>query len=567
VLHGGSSGASEAWLATLRSLLPSDAPFRRVPSSITDDRLVGGLDFAATIAAGRPIAERGVLAAAHGGVIVLGADRTRRSTWSEVARAFDDGGIALERDGLAEWHEAAFAAIVIEEEDGQAAPLLIEERVAFRVDLGSAAESESPAPSAEMVAAARARLRDVVSGDDALLALARGAHELGIGAPRVVLAALAAARANAALRGRSAVTRDDLSVAARLVLAPRATRLPEESAEQNPGDAPEPSSEASSAQSERTDSTPRADEAPSPDDAAAAEEMAGLVVRAARAALPPGMLTAAAALANRRIESTGRAGDERVALRGRQVGTKRGDPRSGARLDLVASLRAAVPFQKMRERERPARDSMRVHLRADDLRIRRCVTHAATTTIFVVDASGSAALHRLAEAKGAVELMLAEGYARRERVAVIAFRGTSAELVLPPTHALARARRAIAALPAGGGTPLAAALDLALVVLLEARRDGSQVSTVLLTDGRANVARDAKGGRQRAEADALDAARRLGAAGSATVYIDTSPRPERFARELAAAMSARYVALPSPTAQGLASIAQLTHDAPAPAHG
>ena len=49
--------------------------------------------------------------------------------------------------------------------------------------------------------------------------------------------ALAAARANAALDGNEFVTEDDARVAASLVLAPRATRLPPVPEE---ADAPEP---------------------------------------------------------------------------------------------------------------------------------------------------------------------------------------------------------------------------------------------------------------------------------------------------------------------------------------
>ena len=136
----------------------------------------------------------------------------------------------------------------------------------------------------------------------------------------------------------------------------------------------------------------------------------------------------------------------------------------------------------------------RILIRKDDFRIARFKQRSETTTIFVVDASGSAALHRLAEAKGAVELLLADCYVRRDQVALIAFRGISAELLLPPTRSLARAKRSLAGLPGGGGTPLAAGLDAAFALADLILRKGQTPTVILLTDGRANVARDGGAG-------------------------------------------------------------------------
>ena len=144
--------------------------------------------------------------------------------------------------------------------------------------------------------------------------------------------------------------------------------------------------------------------------------------------------------------------------------------------NIVETLRAAAPWQRLRRRERGPRHGNRS---AADRGARRRFSHHApassgreTTTIFVVDASGSAALHRLAEAKGAVELLLADCYVRRDQVALIAFRGRGAELLLPPTRSLARAKRSLAELPGGGGTPLAAAIDAAAALADAARRKG-----------------------------------------------------------------------------------------------
>ena len=132
-------------------------------------------------------------------------------------------------------------------------------------------------------------------------------------------------------------------------------------------------------------------------------------------------------------------------LKGRPVGNRPGDPRRG-RLDLIATLRTAAPWQPLR---RGTDEARRVVVAAEDIRIRRYRQRSETTAIFCVDASGSAALERLAEAKGAVELLLAEAYVRRDRVALVAFRGTGAEVLLPPTRSLVRAKRALAGLPGG----------------------------------------------------------------------------------------------------------------------
>ena len=193
-------------------------------------------------------------------------------------------------------------------------------------------------------------------------------------------------------------------------------------------------------------------------------------------------------------------------------------------------------------------------MRPDDFHVTRLRHKRETTTVFAVDASGSAALQRLAEAKGAVELLLADCYVRRDKVAVIAFRGRGAELLLPPTRSLVRAKRALAGLPGGGGTPLAAALDASAALIDAAQRRGDTPVLVLLTDGRANVALDGTGGRVRAEADALAAAARLAALGAALLLIDTSAQPQPAAARLAAAMRATYLPLPQAGAAALGRV-------------
>ena len=232
------------------------------------------------------------------------------------------------------------------------------------------------------------------------------------------------------------------------------------------------------------------------------------------------------------------------------MGSRPGVLRPGARLNLVDTLRAAAPWQKLRG----GADADRIRVRRDDFRIRRFVQRLESTTIFVVDASGSAAFQRLGEAKGAVELLLAKAYVSRARVALIAFRGTTAELLLPPTRSLTRAKARLAELPGGGGTPLAAGVEAALALALAERAKDHTPLIVLLTDGQGNIALDGAPGRARAESDALAAAGQVGAAGIASVFVDTSPRPRPDGDRLAQAMGAAYAPLPYVDAAAMADM-------------
>jgi len=388
----------------------------------------------------------------------------------------------------------------------------------------------------------------VTIDDDATEAVCAAASALGVGSLRAPLLALRVARAAAALAGRDLVAEDDLSLAVRLVLAPRATRLPAASEHAAPPDPPPP--EDRPEESEQAD-TPREE----------TQALADVLLEAARAALPAGLLERLQAAASRgAARSVGRAGEQRAGdARGRPIGARAGDPRDGGRINLIETLRAAAPWQGVRraaasQGANPARSGPLI--RKSDIRLTRHVQRRETTTIFGVDASGSAALNRLAEAKGAVELLLADCYIRRDRVAVVTFRGRAAEILLPPTRALARARRGLAGLPGGGGTPLALGIDALRALAQSERRAHRAPTIVLLTDGRANIARDGSGGRARAEAESLAAARL--ARGIATLVVDTSPRPHPFARTLAETMGGRYLPLPYARAESLSAAVRAT---------
>jgi magnesium chelatase subunit D len=547
VLLNAVSGQHDAWAARFLALLPAGSPSVRIPPGTPDDRLVGGLDVAATLRSGRAVLEPGVLARANGGVaMVPGAERMGPAMSSRLAEAMDDGVVRVERDGLSARLDARCALLLFDEsaadEGGVSAALA--DRVGLHLDLRLLGTVKPPDAfgtlDRERILGARAYLAlQHEPSPESLREICGLADELGVESMRAPLLALRAARAGAALLQRP-LGPDDLALAVVLVLAPRATRPLD-----LPGDDPPPPADPPDA---RDDTLPDSEAHESEREADAPERRVDPV----RVRLTPGLLEEVVARSSRRAGTAGRAGiPMRDPWRGRRVGTRPGDPRR-ARLDLIGTIRAAAPRQRPRRAEEPTGPAVR--LTPGDLRVRVHDRARGTTVVFAVDASGSQALNRLAEAKGAIELLLAESYARRDRVALVAFRGTSAELVLPPTRSLARVRRGLAALPGGGGTPMAAGLDAAAQVCAQVERSGDESMIVILTDGRANVTRAGVGGRAQAESDAVDSARALRRAGLRGLLIDTAPRPHPFARRLAQEMAGRYLALPvgDPRAVGAA---------------
>ncbi len=492
-------------------------PARRLHPGLSDEALFGGLDLTATLAAGRPVRSQGLLAQPSTLILTM-AERCPAGMAARLAQALDQPGhclVALD--------EAA--------EQGEGLPGALADRLGLFLSLDDVAAG-TPVLDPSRIAAARVRLAGVRLPGKARATLTRVALALGIDSLRAVLFALRAARAVAALRGHAGLRNDDVTTAAELVFAHRATRLPDRP-DQTPDPAPEP---------------PPPEGDPQPQDGVTAPD--DLMVQAVRALLPPDLLDhLSAARAARALRGATGAGEARAGnRRGRPLPARAGRPSAEKRLDLVATLRAAVPWQALRRVGVPER---LIHLRPSDLRVKRSEEKSDRVLVFVVDASGSSAMARLGEAKGAVELLLARAYARRDHVALVVFRGASAELVLPPTRSLVQVKRRLAGVPGGGGTPLAGALHLAEATALRARGRGLSPVVALLTDGRANVALDGTPGRARAEVEAAQAARSLRALGVPGVVIDTAARPQDGLRALAALMGVVYLALPRADAQRL----------------
>jgi len=549
---------------------------------------LGGLDLTATIKSNRPIAERGILAAADRGVLVVSmAERLTLHTAACINSVLDVGEVKLPREGVYLQSPARVGIVALDEGmcDEESVPASLLDRLAFLLDFNgfSAKALIIPEHDGEDILAARHLLPRVHADPQILAAICGTALALGAGSPRVSLFALRVARAAAALDGRVDLREEDAVLAGRLVLAPRATIAPPQQQESPPaqpqetragqrqdsqGQPPDGRSGGASDQppADRSGSAPDPPRQVNSDgsrDGSAEDnrhDLDNIVLSAVRASIPSGLLArlrAADGSRSPRPAGAGRVGAMRNSRsRGRPCGVRSGSPRGHERLNVIETLRAAAPWQNLRGRS--TQQDSRILISPDDFRLTRYRQRAQTLTIFAVDASGSSALHRLAEAKGAVELLLADCYIRRDQVAVIAFRGRAAEVLLPPTRSLVRAKRCLAELAGGGGTPLAAAIEIAAQLADQSRRRGETPTIVMLTDGRANVARDGTGGREAAQVQALRAAAAVGSSRTAALFVDTSPRPNMLARDLSLAMNAQYIPLPLADARALSNIVKST---------
>jgi magnesium chelatase subunit D len=499
------------------------------------------------------------------------AERISPHTIAHILQVVDRGEVRHPQN-TAEFTPCTFGMIALDEgiaPDESMHPRLAE-HMAFEVRLDHLSQNDctdSLEITPAVIAEAKQRLPEIECDTRFIESLMQSAAAFGVDSIRAGLFAVRAAKALAALRNQDAVTEDEVVDAARLVLTHRATRMPSSREEQEPDESADevepPNEEQSKSEQdpqEQDDPNQNGDgdtdanepkenmEQPSTDD------LEELLIEAIKAGIPANalaQLNTELGRPNSKQGSKGQFGQlQKNANSGRPAESWRGLPKGGKRLDLLKTIRAAVPWQTMRQAESktklPAviRQRSRIQIRVDDLHVKRYQQRQGVVTIFLVDASGSSATQRLAEAKGAVEQLFADCYIRRDEVAMIALRGRSADVVLPPTRSLVRAKRNLAALPGGGGTPLATGFAAVNAMALSIRRKGMTPLIVVMTDGVANVTLEGVGGRERAHQDALHTARQLRVAGHAILFIDTASAPQALAEALAKEMAAQYLPLP-----------------------
>lgn len=565
------SGSGKSTLArAFASLLSKDtSPFAghtqgelvELPIGITEDRLLGGLDLEETLAKGKRSFSRGLLSKADGGVLhVDDINLLDPNIAAHIAHAMDAKQVRIEREGLSAIHAADFILIGTYNAVAVEPSSLLLERVGLIVDSRaecSVAETaeiidlsfrfesnplsfadEFALETAEikgLVEGARARLPRVCVARDQVRQIAAIAIELGVEGNRPDIFALKAARANAALAGRVEVKDDDIVAAVQFVLVPRATTLPQRRS-QEPGS--------------KWDESQREDE---PEDSAIGP-IEDSIIEAVDARLPNDLLS------NLQPRSPGSRTGKRFrasrATRGRYARSSIHRPPE-ARVAIDATLRVAAPFQLSR-RVKVAEDastkefrklascaiSAKVRILPSDLRFKEFKHRSGILFIFAVDASGSMAWNRMAQAKGALRRLLAQAYLHRDKVALISFRGESAEALLGPTRSVELAKRLVDTVPAGGGTPVSAGVIKAIELARLARIQGmSQSTLVLFTDGRANVTLREGG---TIEAELRQLAELLRSEGMASVVVDTKSKFVSIgdACRLAQTLGSRYVYLP-----------------------
>jgi magnesium chelatase subunit D len=543
-------------LSETAPVISRPVPLVELPLGATEDRVLGSLHLERALRGERSF-EPGLLAAANRGILYIDEVNLLPDHLVDVLLDAAASGVhRVEREGLSLTHPARFVLVgTMNPEEGELRPQLLDRfglvadvtdladvqeraeavrrRLAYDADPDgfTAAWATADAGEATRLVEARRLLPSVSINDDLLRAMSERCLAAGVEGLRADLTLCKAACAWAAYQGRTGVELDDVEVVAELALAHRRTRPP---SPPPPGRGREPKNNTIPSpkrqQGERATGSPRE---PSSIASSPSEQFASAGLFVARVHPDP------AALLHGTMSGGWRVG--RTAHRNLACGEPRTLDSTGSRIAWATTLRAAAPYQ----RERQGEDSIhRLVLCAEDLRIWPHRGPVGCLLLFVLDTSGSmAAWQRIRQTKSAVLALLLQAYQRRDRIALLAFRGDEAELVLPPSRGLQPARHALEALPVGGTTPLARGLAAACRLVRQQQRRHRQqpIWTVVLTDGRANVA----GGMGDPWIDAQTQARSLASCSDDCLVVDTETGWPRFgrARELARTMGARSVGL------------------------
>ncbi|MFD7879383.1 putative cobaltochelatase, partial [Streptomyces sp. NPDC059766] len=502
---------------------PRPARMVELPVGASEDRLVGALDIERALAEGVKAFEPGLLADAHRGILYVDEVNLLHDHLVDLLLdAAAMGASYVEREGVSVRHAARFLLVgTMNPEEGELRPQLLD-RFGLTVEVAASREpdqrvevvrrrlaydddpagftarwaGEEAAVRARIVAA-RALLPAVRLGDGALRQIAATCAAFEVDGMRADIVMARTATALAAWAGRTEVLAEDVRQAALLALPHRRRRNPfdapgldedklDETLEEFGGSAgdedPDPDGPGGGGGQPTPDSGPQGGDAsarPEAGEGGEPQASAGAEQSAVRAAEP--FRTKALSVPGIGQGAAGRRSRARTE-HGRTTGARR--PRGAlTKLHLAATVQAAAPHQRARGRSGPG-----LLVRRDDLRQAVREGRESNLVLFVVDASGSmAARQRMGAVKGAVLSLLLDAYQRRDKVGLVTFRGSAAEVALPPTSSVDAAAARLESLPTGGRTPLAAGLLKAHEVLrVERLRDPARRPlVVVVTDGRA----------------------------------------------------------------------------------
>ena len=536
---------------------PQPVPFITLPLGATEDRVVGTLDLEQALKGAKRVFQPGLLAAAHRGILYIDEVNLLPDHLVDVLLDAAAMGVnSVQREGLSVTHPARFTLIgTMNLEEGDLRPQLLDRfglmvevtaprdkivraevvrrRIDFEADQAgyAAVWSQEQQALREQLNAAQ-NLLPKVTLDDALLDLiSHLCCEFEVASLRADIVIHKAARALAALAGRSQVTPNDVRGAAELALPHRRRRKPfeqpgldKERLDELMQQALQPPNEPSA-----ESNTDQDDEAPQAD----TDSTEPQVFAAAASSNTPRIVVDMQS----KHPAAGKRNAAIDAPRGRLI---RAVPdQNPSSLAIGATLRSAA-----------LRDAGDFKVIKNDLHQQIRMGKSANLILFVVDASGSmAAQQRMEAVKGAVLTLLTDAYQQRDQVAVISFRGESAQLLLSPTRSVDLAEQNLRELPTGGRTPLPHALALALETLKKSH--DLPPLLVLLTDGKANVALDVAviPGNNPSSLPQLLAAQSIPA-----LVLDTETGYLRLgkARQLAAALGADCLTLEELSAENLA---------------
>ncbi|WP_320779841.1 putative cobaltochelatase [Streptomyces sp. CRN 30] len=567
-----------------------------LPVGASEDRLVGALDIERALAEGVKAFEPGLLADAHRGILYVDEVNLLHDHLVDLLLdAAAMGASYVEREGVSVRHAARFLLVgTMNPEEGELRPQLLD-RFGLTVEVAASREPDQrvevvrrrlaydDAPDAfaarwadeevavrARIVAARELLPSVRLGDGALRQIAATCAAFEVDGMRADIVMARTATALAAWAGRTDVLAEDVRQAALLALPHRRRRNPfdapgldedklDETLEQFGGqdendgdDDPDPNGPGGGGQPPQ-DGGPREDGPQAGDAPARPEAGEGGEHRPSGAGAGEQSAVRAAEPFRTKVLSVPGLGEGAAGRRsrartehGRTTGARR--PRGTlTKLHLAATVQAAAPHQRARGRSGPG-----LVVRRDDLRQATREGREGNLVLFVVDASGSmAARQRMSAVKGAVLSLLLDAYQRRDKVGLVTFRGSAADVALPPTSSVDAAAARLESLPTGGRTPLAAGLLKAHDVLrVERLRDAARRPlVVVVTDGRAT-------GGPEPVALAGRAARLFAADGVASVVVDCEAGPVRLglAGQLAGELGGTAVTLDELRADSIAGL-------------